>query len=142
MLFVFAAHSGVHVLTVHMINKFIPGFWWCPCFSSFQFFALSYYVSLRSEFRVVMSVTMSAQQRCLIHPKPPVVCRSGHALFTLLVFACAQLCPTHIVLCFCFVLLRLVYSMLPVSLDCLFQIKTYFRLHKRSITFGWRLQIK
>jgi hypothetical protein len=35
MLFVFAAYSGVHVLTVHMINKFIPGFWWCPCFSSF-----------------------------------------------------------------------------------------------------------
>ena len=27
-------------------------------------------------------------------------------------------CPTHIVLCFCFVCLRLVYLMLPVSLDC------------------------
>jgi hypothetical protein len=27
-------------------------------------------------------------------------------------------CPTHVVLCFCFVFLRLVYPMLPVSLDC------------------------
>jgi hypothetical protein len=30
--------------------------------------------------------------------------------------------PTHIVLCFCFVRLRLVYPMLPVSLDCPFLI--------------------
>jgi hypothetical protein len=27
-------------------------------------------------------------------------------------------CPTHIVWCFCFVFLRLVYHMIPVSLDC------------------------
>ena len=27
-------------------------------------------------------------------------------------------CPTHIVLYFCFICLRLVYLMLPVSLDC------------------------
>ena len=32
---------------------------------------------------------------------PPVVCRRAHILFTLFVFACAQWCPTHIVLCFC-----------------------------------------
>ena len=31
-------------------------------------------------------------------------------------------CPTHIVLCFCFICLRLVYLMLPVSLDCPFLI--------------------
>ena len=29
-------------------------------------------------------------------------------------------CPTHIVLCFWFVFLRLVYPMLPISLDCSF----------------------
>jgi len=30
--------------------------------------------------------------------------------------------PTHVVLCFCFVCLCLVYPMLPVSLDCSFMI--------------------
>jgi hypothetical protein len=34
-----------------------------PCCSSFQCFVLSYYVSLHSEFRVVMSVTISALKR-------------------------------------------------------------------------------
>ena len=29
-------------------------------------------------------------------------------------------CPTNIMLCFCFDFLHLVYSMLPVSLDCPF----------------------
>ena len=36
---------------------------------------------------------------------PPVVCRSAHVLFTLFVFVCVQLCPTHVycvVLLFCF----------------------------------------
>ena len=33
---------------------------------------------------------------------------------------CVKWCSTHIVLCFCFVFLRLVYPMLPVSLDCPF----------------------
>ena len=35
-------------------------------------------------------------------------------LFTLFVFVCAKWCPIHIVLCF----FRLVFPMLPVSLDC------------------------
>ena len=39
---------------------------------------------------------------------PPVVCRMAHILSTLFV------------LCFCFVFLRLVYPMSPVSLDCPF----------------------
>ena len=47
--------------------------------------------------------------------------------FCLFVFV--QWCPTHIVLCFCFVFLRLVYPMLPVSLDCHFLIALY------SLTF-------
>ena len=55
---------------------------------------------------------------------PPVVCRRAHVLITLLVFVCVWWCPTHTVLCFCFVFLRLVYPMLPVSLDCTFLIAT------------------
>ena len=47
----------------------------------------------------------------------PVVCRRAHVLFTLFVFVYVWWCPTHIVVCFCFVCLRLVYPMLPVSLD-------------------------
>ena len=53
---------------------------------------------------------------------PPFVCRRTHVLFTLFVFVCVQWCPTHIVLCFCLAFLRLVYPMLPVSLDCPFLI--------------------
>ena len=51
---------------------------------------------------------------------PPVVFRRAYVIFTLFVFVYAQCCPTHIVLCFGFVFLRLVYSILPVSLDCPF----------------------
>ena len=41
--------------------------WWVPCCSSFLvFFVLSYYVSLRSEFRVVMSLPISTWKRCSI----------------------------------------------------------------------------
>jgi hypothetical protein len=38
------------------------------------------------------------------------------------VLGCVMWCPPHIVLCFCFVFLRLVYPMLSVSLDCPFLI--------------------
>ena len=38
-------------------------------------------------------------------------------LLTLFVFVCMWWCPSHIMLCFCFVFLRLVCPMLPVSLD-------------------------
>jgi hypothetical protein len=39
-----------------------------------------------------------------------------------LLYVFAQSGVQHSVLCFCFVCLRLVYSMLPASLDCLFLI--------------------
>ena len=45
---------------------------------------------------------------------PPVVCRSAHVLFTLYVFVYIYWCAIHIVLCFCFVHLRLVFPMLLV----------------------------
>ena len=50
---------------------------------------------------------------------PLIICRRVHVLVALFVFACVQWCPTHIVLCFCFVCSRLVYPM-PISLDCPF----------------------
>ena len=59
-------------------------------------------------------------------------------LFTLFVFSCVYLCPTHIVLCFCFVFLRLMYVMFPVSLNCQFLIApsvfsdVYYVLFSRS----------
>jgi hypothetical protein len=51
-----------------------------------------------------------------------VVCRRAYVLFTLFVFVCTWWCPPHIVLCLRVVFRRLVYSMLPVSLDCPFLI--------------------
>ena len=45
-----------------------------------------------------------------------------HVVLTSFVFVCAQKCPTHVVLCFCFVINRLMYPMLPNSLVCLFLI--------------------
>jgi hypothetical protein len=49
---------------------------------------------------------------------PLVICGKDHVLFALLVFVRVLWCSTHFVLCFCSVILRLVYPMLPVSLDC------------------------
>jgi hypothetical protein len=81
---------------------------------------MSYYVSIRSEFRVVKSVVISAYNTMFGSSLPPVVCRRAHVLFTLFVLAVVYWCPAHIVLYFCFVFLRLVYPMLSVSLDCPF----------------------
>jgi len=39
-----------------------------------------------------------------------------------LFFVCVSWCPTHMVLCLCFVILCLVYPILPVSLVCPFLI--------------------
>ena len=47
--------------------------------------------------------------RVFVSSLPPVVCMMSHVLFTLFVFVCAEWCPTHIALCFCFVFLRLIY---------------------------------
>jgi hypothetical protein len=55
---------------------------------------------------------------------PLVICKRAHVLFAVFVFVfvCVWWCPAHIVMCFCLVFLRLVYHMLPVSLDCPFVI--------------------
>ena len=92
---------------VHIKVNNLNILWW----SSFQFFVLSYYVSrvsccdVRYDFLIY---TMSGSSLS------PV----GRVLFTLFVFACAQWCPTHIVLRFCFGFHRLVYPMLQDPLDC------------------------
>ena len=83
----------------------------------FSFCVLSYYVSLRSEFRVVMSFTIFAY-KCSV--------RLYLQLFvgwpmSYLRYLCLW-CPTHTVLWLCFDCLRLVYPMLPVSLNCPFLI--------------------
>ena len=68
---------------------------------------------------------------------PLVVCRRVHVLFTLYVFVYVYWCPTHNVVCFCFVCLRLVYPMLPVSLDCPFVIapSVFSNLYLLSILY-------
>ena len=63
----------------------------------------------------------------------PVVCMRVHVFFTLFMFVCALWCPTHIVLCFCFGCLCLVYPVLPISLDCSFLIAPSVYLYHNII---------
>ena len=85
-------------------------------------------MSLLSEFRVVMSVMISAYKRCSI--------RLYLQLFAVgLMSYLHQLCSfeqsgVQHILCyvFCFVLLHLVYPMLLVSLDCSFVIALRYSL--------------
>ena len=96
-----------------------------PGCSLFQFFVLSYYASLCSEFSAVISVTISAWKGCSVHLQLQLFVEGRiYFFFTLFVFVLVQCCPTHIALCVCFVFHRLVYPMimLPVSLDCPFLI--------------------
>ena len=62
-----------------------PVLWWGPCCLSVLFFVLSYYVELRSEFSVVMYVTIS-HKAIFGSSLPPFVCRTAHVLFVLFVF--------------------------------------------------------
>ena len=93
-------------------------FWWGPCCSSFLVFVLS---CLRSEF-VLLCPLRFPHTPMFSSSLPSDVCRRVHFLFTLFMCVCLQCCPTHIVLCSCFVCLRLVYHKLPVTLDCPFLI--------------------
>ena len=80
--------------------------------------------SVRLFLQLFVGVLMSyLRYLCLFGSSfPPVVCRSTHVLFTLFLFVCVQWCPIHIVLCFSFACLRLVYPVLPIFLDCPFLI--------------------
>jgi len=68
---------------------------------------------------------------------PQVVCRRVYILFMLFVFVCAFVCPTHIVLCLCFVCLRLVVSFSGLSIfDCPLVFSNFnWYIHDRS--FVW-----
>ena len=76
--------------------------------------------------------TSISHSLCLV-PVLSVVCWRAHVLFTLIVCVSAQWCPTYIVLCFSFVLFRLVYPKLSASLDCDFWIALWY-----SLTFSYR----
>jgi hypothetical protein len=77
-------------------------------------------VFLRSEFRVVTSVTISTLKTMLCSYLPPVVCRRAHVVFTLFVFVCVWWCPTHIVLYFLFCLSWSCVLCVASFFDCLF----------------------
>jgi hypothetical protein len=98
----FEKGKGETNFIVFRINKTIKSLlcvftFWAPC------------CDVRYDFRIKMMFCSSL---------PPVVCRGTHVLFTLFVFVCEQWFPTRIVMCVCFVFLRLVYPMLLISLDC------------------------
>jgi len=92
-----------------------------------SFFALSYYVSLYSEFCAVKSVTISAYKRC-----------SVRACFQLFVGGACLVCVNCVCLrtvvsntyrsCFCFVFLHFVYPVLPDPLDCFFLLSLQWSL--------------
>ena len=102
---------------------FTPSFWWSPCCWSFYFFVLSCYVSLRSEFNVVISVWKQCSLR--LYTQLFVGGRMSYLRYLcLFTYSGVQ----HMLCCvFCFVYLRLVscvpnvpnISGLPI-LDCLF----------------------
>ena len=89
-------------------------------------------MSLRSEFRVVMSVPMFGSSLS------PVVFRRDHVLYLRYMYLFAYSAVKHILLCVFvfFVSLRLVYPMLQASMDCHFFIApsvfsiVYFSLAK------------
>ena len=82
-------------------------------------------VYLRSEFCVVMSVTISTQKRCSVRLYFQLFVR-GLMSYLRYLYLLAKWCPTHIVLCFYFAFLCLVYTMVPVSLDFPFLIAPKF----------------
>ena len=90
-------------------------FWWGPCCSSFYFFLCCpimcsvLWCPLRFPHKTMFGSSWY-----------PVVCRSAYVLLTLFVFVFVVLNTYRGVFLFCF--LRLVYRMLPVSLDCPFLI--------------------
>ena len=84
-------------------------------------FVISYYV-FAVQSTVLWCPLRFPYKTMFSSPLPPVVWRRAHVLFTLFVFVCVEWCPTHIMLCFYFVFLRLLYPMLPVYLDCPFLI--------------------
>ena len=122
-------------LTVYMSNKgnCLPfaSTWVYPRFffygvqvaHLFRFFMLSHCVSLRSEFRVVMSVAISTWKWCSVHLCLQLYVGGWISYLRFLCFL-ADRGILHILCCgfFLFVFHRFVYPMLSVSLNCSFLI--------------------
>ena len=88
-----------------LMSRPAPVFWWDLCCSSFHFLLLSYYLYLRSEFRGVMSVTISALKMMFGSSLPPVVCRRNHVLFIYVICVCLHVMVANtycVVFLFCF----------------------------------------
>ena len=77
-------------------------------------FVLSYHVALRSEYSVVMSVTIAAWKRCSDCLTPSWLKECSCLIYVICNCLKTVVSNTYCVV-FCF---RLVYPMLPVSLDC------------------------
>ena len=60
------SYQKQELLTLREHLSSSPVFSWGPCCLNISIFVLSYYVSLCSEFRVVMFATISTQKRCWI----------------------------------------------------------------------------
>jgi hypothetical protein len=78
-------------------------------------------VSLRSEFHVVMSVTISALKRCSVRLYLQLFI-GGLMPYLCCLFLFEYIGAQHTFLLVLFAFLRLVYSMLPFSKNCLFLI--------------------
>jgi len=106
------SYKKQELLTLREYLSSPPEFWWGPCCSSFNF-VLSYYVSSRSEFNVVISITISPYLRCLVRLYFRLFVGG---LMSYLHYLClfAYSGVQHILCC---VFFRIVYPMLPVSVD-------------------------
>ena len=82
----------------------------------FSFFVLSFYVTLRSEFRVVTSVTISALERCSVRLYLQLFV--GESCLTYVICVCIRIVVsnTNCVVYLGF-FLGLLHHMLPVSMD-------------------------
>jgi hypothetical protein len=96
-------------------------------------FVLSYHVALRSEYSVVLSVTIAAWKRCSDCLTPS--CLKGWSCLIYVICVCLKtvVSNTYFVV-FCF---RLVYHMLPVSLDYPFLIapSVFSKVYVRQFAF-------
>ena len=92
------------ILREHLVSP--PSFLCGPCYSLFKFLVLSYWVSFRSEFCVVMSVTISAYKWCLVHLYLQLFV-GGLMFYLRYLCLCSHSCAQFILCCvvslFCFV---------------------------------------
>ena len=98
------SYKKQELLTLREHLSSLPVFWLRPCCPSFHLFVLSYCVSLRSEFSVVMSVAISSWKRYIGSSWPPGVCWSMTYLRCMcLLYVMSSICCVVSLFCFsCF----------------------------------------